>query len=74
MGKCVGFYYSVNSCENSFLCRLSFQASDLQALTHTFKITHTYGPVGINEASCVSKVEGIDKCLQNQVCSSHLLT
>lgn len=74
MGKCVDFYYSVDSCGKSFLFCLCFQASVLQALMHVFKIIHTYGPVGINEASCVSKVEGIDKCLQNQVCSSHLLT
>lgn len=74
MGKCMNFYDSVDSCRNSFLFCFCFQASVLQALMHIFKIMCTYGPVGINEASCVSKVEGIDKCLQNQVCSSHLLT
>ena len=74
MGKCVGFYYAVDSCGNSFQFCSCFQASVLQALMHIFKIMCTYGPVGINESSCVSKVEGIDKCLQNRVCSSHLLS
>lgn len=74
MGKYVGFYCSVDSCGNTFLFCLCFQASVLQALMHIFKIMLTYGPVGINEASCVREAEGIDKCLQNRVCSSHLLT